>query len=348
MRDQVCQDFPGMKVPVVGKELGRRWNSLEATERLKYEQMAAEDRKRVAGEKETYEESIVRAQKAVKVSSKNEEDELNEAPEMSKAAGADISDAEDKFFEFFWTERLGDGCQEKPSQYHVTFFDDKVVRKWVACSRLSKFDQKKPNIPRTARGSRLLKAFTRAVEASKESLEVRRERHCFAQLYKGKWGPVWDECGSERADLHLDVGAGDISHNVRCLGDRGALDGQSYQVESPIKLSIKSQPCQEVAESSRTKTGNESWLPPQDLANLYSDKNVYTQGLSQDSELLTVSFGEVDEDETLTKQIGEFILDSKLFTPIKRSGPERCDGVSPCKSLLLTSTPVKPVTPLSL
>ena len=59
--------------------------------------------------------------------------------------------------EFFWTERLG--WQEKPSQYHVTFFDEKVVRKWVACSRLSKFDQKKPNIPRTARGSRLLKAF---------------------------------------------------------------------------------------------------------------------------------------------------------------------------------------------
>ena len=101
-----------------------------------------------------------------------------------------------------------------------------------------------------------------------------------------------------------------------------------------------------MAESSRTKTGNESWLPPQDLANLYSDKNVYTQGLSQDSELLTVSFGEDDEDEALTKQMGEFILDSKLFTPIKRSGPERCDGVSPCKSLLLTSTPVKPVTSL--
>ena len=257
---------------------------------------------------------------------------------MSKAAGADISDAEDKFFEFFWTVRLGDGCQEKPSQYHVTFFDEKVVRKWVACSRLSKFDQKKPNIPRTARGSRLLKAFTRAVEASKESLEVRREKYCFAQLYKGKWGPVWDECGSERVDLNLDVGAGEISHNVRSLGDRGAVAGQSSQVESPIKLSIKSQPCQEVAESSRTKTGNESWLPPQDLANLYSDKNVYTQGLSQDSELLTVSFGEDDEDEALSKQI---ILDSKLFTPIKRSGPERRDGVSPCKSLLLTSTPVK-------
>ena len=341
MRDQVCQDFPGMKVPVVGKELGRRWNSLEATERLKYEQMAAEDRKRVAGEKETYEESIVRAQKAVKVSSKNEEDELNEAPEKSKAAGADISDAEDKFFEFFWTERLGDGCQEKPSQYHVTFFDDKVVRKWVACSRLSKFDQKKPNIPRTARGSRLLKAFTRAVEASKESLEVRREKYCFAQLYKGKWGPVWDECGSERVDLHLDVGAGNISHNVRSLRDRGAVAGQSSQAESPNKLSIKSQPCQEVAESSRTKTDNENLLPLlQELAN--------QQGLSQDSELLTVSFGEVDEDEALTKQIGEFILDTKLFTPIKRSGPERCDGAPPCKSLLLTSTPVKPETPLSL
>ena len=241
--------------------------------------------------------------------------------------------------EFFWTERLG--WQEKPSQYHVTFFDDKVVRKWVACSRLSKFDQKKPNIPRTARGSRLLKAFTRAVEASKESLEVRRERHCFAQLYKGKWGPVWDECGSERADLHLDVSAGNISHNVRSLRDRGAVAGQSSQAESPNKLSIKSQPCQEVAESSRTKTDNENLLPLlQELAN--------QQGLSQDSELLTVSFGEVDEDEALTKQIGEFILDSKLFTPIKRSGPERCDGAPPCKSLLLTSTPVKPETPLSL
>ena len=241
--------------------------------------------------------------------------------------------------EFFWTERLG--WQEKPSQYHVTFFDDKVVRKWVACSRLSKFDQKKPNIPRTARGSRLLKAFTRAVEASKESLEVRREKYCFAQLYKGKWGPVWDECGSERVDLHLDVGAGNISHNVRSLRDRGAVAGRSSQFESPNKLSSKSQPCQEVAESSRTKTDNENLLPLlQELAN--------QQGLSQDSELLTVSFGEVDEDEALTKQIGEFILDTKLFTPIKRSGPERCDGVSPCKSLLLTSTPVKPETPLSL
>ena len=95
MRDQVRKDFPGMKVPEVGKELGRRWNSLEATERLKFEQMAAEDRKRVAGEVEKYEESIVRAQKEVKVSAKNENDESNEAPEKSKAAEADITDAED-------------------------------------------------------------------------------------------------------------------------------------------------------------------------------------------------------------------------------------------------------------
>ena len=107
--------------------------------------------------------------------------------------------------EFFWTKMDGDVWQSRPSSYHVIFFDEKVVRKWIPCSRLTKFDQTKPKIPGTALGSRLLKAFDQAMEAVGEELEERRRRHCFAQRYQGQWGPVWEECRERRMGLHLDV-----------------------------------------------------------------------------------------------------------------------------------------------
>ena len=119
--------------------------------------------------------------------------------------------------EFFWTDQLGDPLQIRPTHYHVIFFDKEVTRKWIACSRLTKFDHVRPEIPETVLGCRLQKAFERAAQAAREQLEDRREKHCFAQLYKGAWGPVWEECGSERMDLHIQDG--DISPDLLSLGD---------------------------------------------------------------------------------------------------------------------------------
>ena len=174
--------------------------------------------------------------------------------------------------EFFWTERTEDGWQQRPTSYHVIFFDEKVVRNWIPCSRLTKFDLTKPNVPKNVLGSRLLKAFTRAVEAAGERLEVRREKYCFARLYQGQWGPVWQQCGHERTDLHLDVN--EVSINLLSPGDENTGDPPNPVREAAAKT-------QGGKVGGTNESDKENCPPPQNLASLYSDSSVFTQELSQ-------------------------------------------------------------------
>ena len=68
-RAQVALDSPNMKLPDIAKELARRWSSLETAEKAKYEEMAAEDKKRYVKEKEKYDETPERKEE-IKVAQK--------------------------------------------------------------------------------------------------------------------------------------------------------------------------------------------------------------------------------------------------------------------------------------
>lgn len=68
-RAQVALDSPNMKLPDIAKELARRWSSLETAEKAKYEEMAAEDKKRYVKKKEKYDETPERKEE-IKVAQK--------------------------------------------------------------------------------------------------------------------------------------------------------------------------------------------------------------------------------------------------------------------------------------
>ena len=54
MRPKVLVEFPGIKFVELGKVLGERWRALTATQKKRYENMAAEDKVRFQMEMQTY------------------------------------------------------------------------------------------------------------------------------------------------------------------------------------------------------------------------------------------------------------------------------------------------------
>lgn len=53
-RDQVRADNPGISFGQIGKLLGEKWKSMDATDREKYEKLAEEDKKRYENQKIEY------------------------------------------------------------------------------------------------------------------------------------------------------------------------------------------------------------------------------------------------------------------------------------------------------
>ena len=231
---------------------------------------------------------------------------------------------------FFWTE----GDNKQPSSYHVVFFEAesaKVSRGWIRNSRLRKFDFTKPSS--SSSNSKLLRCFERAVQAGGESLEERREKYCFARLHQGAWGPVWPGHGEERLDLHLEDG--DVSHNLVGLGDQDmSFSDKSFTCDLLASLSPARTPVKPVlAKKSKpapTETEKELQPPAVGLGNLYSDKSVFTQELTQaqvqsgqpqQEQLLEISFMQ-DEglSDSLSREVDRAVLNTNLFTPIKRVG----------------------------
>ena len=250
---------------------------------------------------------------------------------------------------FFWTDEVD---SKVASSYHVVFLEGegvKVTRCWLSTSRLRRFDCVKPSTSNSGLGSRLLKAFSRAVQAAGESLEDRRENYSFAQLYQGPWGPVWPGCGEERMDLHLDDGDLSLSQNVLSLGDQDmSFTDKSFSCDVLGSISPVNTPVKPVLakKSKPAPAEKENQPPPLALGNLYNDKSVFTQELSQpQEELLKISFTQ-DEDlsDSLTKEVTEAVQNSNLFTPIKRVGPLLPPVKSPApQASYQTSTPVRPV-----
>ena len=195
---------------------------------------------------------------------------------------------------------------------------------------------------------RLLGAFQRALQAAGESLAVRREKYCFASLYQGVWGPVWPGQGQERRDLQL-LEDGEISHNLLGLGELGDQDmsftDKSFTCDVLASLPPAKTPTKPVLAKKSKPGPAQSEKQPQPpsvgLGNLYSDKAVFTQELSQ----LEVSFTQDEElSDSLAKEVNQAVENTNLFTPIKRLGLALGPVRSPApQTSYQTSTPVRPV-----
>ena len=240
--------------------------------------------------------------------------------------------------EFFWTKMDGDVWQSRPSSYHVIFFDEKVVRKWIPCSRLSKFDQTKPKIPGTVLGSKLLKAFNQAMEAAGEALEERRRRHCFAQRYQGQWGPVWEECRERRMGLHLDVRDRKTSRKVlsprnNYVPDKDKSKGKSVMIP-PKPVARRSKPVIEISdhlsdpvdqkEKAKNVAKKSKPFPEKNIIIAKKSKPVVRKQKTKKSgsEVNLVKHdGEMQGlEDTLARVISEAVQQTFLFTPSDRVG----------------------------
>lgn len=63
-RNTVLTEQPMLTFGEVGRELGHRWKSLSADDKVVYEDLAAKDKKRYLAEKEKYDHSKASAYKA--------------------------------------------------------------------------------------------------------------------------------------------------------------------------------------------------------------------------------------------------------------------------------------------
>jgi len=104
--------------------------------------------------------------------------------------------------EFFWTGVEDNKWEDKPSWYHVVFFESNeknVTRAWIADRCLEKFAVE--SFSKGNRSQRLHSAINVAREATRESLETRRKKYCLATRFKGPWGSsVWPEYDNDSSD----------------------------------------------------------------------------------------------------------------------------------------------------
>ena len=116
--------------------------------------------------------------------------------------------------------------------------------------------------------------------------------------------------------------------------------------KTPVKPPVKPV----LAKKSKPAPAEKENQPPQlglGLGNLYRDKTIFTQELSQPQQdgLLMISFTQ-DEDlsDSLTKDVNQAVQNPNLFTPIKRVGLSLLPAKSPApQASFQTSTPVRPV-----
>lgn len=100
--------------------------------------------------------------------------------------------------DFFWTGVKGGEWEDKLSQYHVVFFDEKVVsRAWVLDRRVERMVEGQE---KRSSNKRLCQAMEVARKAGREDLETRRRKYCLAARFDGPWGDVWPGWGEEESE----------------------------------------------------------------------------------------------------------------------------------------------------
>ena len=261
---------------------------------------------------------------------------------------------------FFWTEWRDsqDTWENKPSSYHVVFFDDKhVSRAWIPSSRLRKFDGVKPRVAQTKVGARLEKSFELALKASDECLSVRRRKYCFAAVFRGTWGPVWPWYGEEQSGwddgpdyMNLETISQDILSQPRDQRNMSFIDKsftcdllQSVDDHVPV-VAKKSRP----ESSSNNNSVNDEALDLADddgKAGPINNVDTVPDAVEPPPQVLSMTF--TDDDmmtPSLAREVHQALEVANLFTPVKKTvlntGAGEVRSVS--SPQLVTSTPLRP------
>ncbi|KAB7499981.1 Zinc finger CW-type PWWP domain protein 1, partial [Armadillidium nasatum] len=79
---------------------------------------------------------------------------------------------------YYWLEK----SDEKPTQYHVTFFGSEATRAWVDVKFLRHFDERRR---KTITNDQKLRkehaiAMDQALQANSVDISIRRKKYCFA------------------------------------------------------------------------------------------------------------------------------------------------------------------------
>ena len=205
--------------------------------------------------------------------------------------------------------------------------------------------------------ARLAGAFEMASQAGREDLDTRRRKYCLATRFKGPWGSVWPDFGKEVSNeddemddeeelcremieevdkdqnnnisLTHDESISEVLkaipvHDVSVRGKKSAsMSNDDGEERNPKAAQPSPASISEKVTAKAVSSLKENVPPPTNIADLYADKSLYTQEISQQP---SVSFqsegGDWDNlNSSLKSGMDNVLQVLDNLTPIKKNNP---------------------------